>query len=123
MDLPSGPEIAAWFNANHAQRLGSFQGCDGLDLMREGADYCYVWLEAYVDFDLTGYFLLDVRTSVGEIWETRDFLFVSSRGACEWHQYPVAFRDPAEVHRQRFVAGMTWFAQRIELDIDSEGAL
>ncbi len=120
MDVPSGVEIAKWFREQHAGRL-QVQGWDGLDLVREGEDYCYAWLEAFVDFDLACYYLLDVRTSIGHA-ESRDFLFVSDGMGnhwCEWHQQPVFFRDPPAAHVERFRSGMAWFAERVILDMES----
>lgn len=120
MDIPSGLEIASWFRREHAPRLHSFQGCEGLDLAREGADYCYVWLEAYVDQDFVGYFLLDVRTSTGT-GETRDFLLVwdGAKSGYEWQQAPIAFGAGTDAHRLRNRAGLRWMAERIDLHIDN----
>jgi hypothetical protein len=120
MDVSSGAEIAAWFREEHTHKLSSFQGCDGLSLTRDGSDYCYVWLEAYVDMDMVGYFLLDVRTNTGNR-ESRDFLLVwdgAERGH-EWHQHPIEFGAPPEAHRDRMHAGLVWMADRILLS--SEG--
>lgn len=115
MDVPSGAEIAEWFRREHAPRLNSFQEYDGLDLVRDGSDYCYVWLKAYVDLDFVGYFLLDVRTSVGS-QETRDFLLVwdGFEQGFEWRNRPIESGAGSEVHRARLKDGMAWMADRID---------
>lgn len=115
MDVPSGVEIASWFRREHERRLGAFQGCDGLSLVRDGRDYCYVWLMAYVDLDMEAYYLLDVRTSTGGT-ETRDFLLVFSGGGlghCEWHQHPIETSAHYTEHRDRLRAGLRWMAETI----------
>ena len=41
----------------------------------------------------------------------------------EWHNQPIRFDAPTQAHRDRFHAGMTWLAARIEKfheDIDDE---
>lgn len=114
MDVPSGADIAGWFRREHAHPLHSFQGYEGLDLVRDGLDYCYVWLMAYVDLDLVGYFLLDVRTAVGTK-ETRDFLLVwdGFEEGFEWRNRPIEFGAPPEEHGARFRDGMAWMVDRI----------
>jgi len=126
--LPSGIDIARYF-WHETER--SNPGCDGIDLYRDGSDYCYLWVEAMVDLDYYEAYLLDVRTHTnvppGEIGETRDFLFIfagtQDRFDVEWHEHPIAFSAPAEEHRDRFRAGMLWLTDRIEKaleDIDSD---
>jgi hypothetical protein len=129
--VPGGLDIAHWwFDAEKqedgevldapARRFLAAQSADGFMLWRgEGADrgdYCYVWMEAYVDLDLDQFFLLDVRTKIG-IGETRDYLFVAAGWTadlkCEWENLPIAFRAPSSEHRDRFVRGMGWFADLI----------
>lgn len=120
MDIPSGVQIANWFNENHAKRLHQFQTADGLDLVREGTNYCYVWLTSYVDMDYEGYFLLEVRTS-NEDTETRDFLVVrlGCKGmACEWYNKPIRTTEPAHEHRWHLRDGMVWFADWIQSDLE-----
>jgi hypothetical protein len=118
MDIPTGIEIAHWFDEEHAKRLHQFQGAEGLpELVREGSDYCYVWLMAFVDGDYEGYSLLDVRTAVGE-GETRDFLYVRTGCGgveCQWQQKPLRHDEPG--HAERIYDGLVWFAGLIEEDM------
>ena len=122
MHIPSGIEIAHHFVDKYALNYIHAQSADGFDLVRDGNEYCYMWMKAYVDYDYLSCFLLDIRTYVdGE--ETRDFLFVANvfgRVICEWHNRPIAFSASTQDHRERFLAGMTWFAERIELQMETE---
>lgn len=138
--IPSGVAIAHWWmegewregypanGKSPAQHYGFIQGTEGFDLWREGNDYCYAWLEAYVDHDVQSWYLLDIRTAqgsaVGECRETRDHLFVGwsygglSRDTggikCAWEQRPINFIASAAEHRERFLKGMQWFTDQIE---------
>jgi hypothetical protein len=115
--LPSGIEIARYFT-EHTERRN--RGYDGIDLYREGNDYCYLWVETFVDMDYWHAYLLDVRTHIGvapgKIGETRDYLAVVTGpvGAfeVEWHNQPHAFGAPGAA--DRFRAGMAWLVGRIE---------
>jgi hypothetical protein len=92
-EIPSGVDLARYFweHTDHTN-----PGYDGIDLWRDGEDYCYLWVHSMVDFDFNVFYLLDVRTSVGGE-ETRDSLFLHvgpfSKLDVEWRQKPVAFQD------------------------------
>lgn len=115
IDMPSATDIAHYFTDDCLSRFDG-QGADGINLWREGRDYCYVWMEAHVDHDLEQYFLLDIRTNMGDN-ETRDYLYVcvgmGDRVECEWHNHPVPFRASFGKHMDRFVKAMHWFTDRI----------
>lgn len=121
LHVPSGIEIAHYFWDETNRRNN---GCDGIDLFRDGNDYCYLWVEAMVDLDMWEAYLLDIRTHVdvptGELGETRDYLFVmrgaGGLNAVEWHQHPVKFEDDGW---DRFVAAMHWFTGRIEGEVEA----
>lgn len=118
--LPSGVEIARYF-WEQTDRVNN--GYDGIDLWRDERDYCYLWVETFVDMDLHKAYLLDVRTNIdtppGELGEVRDFLFVlvgilDGKFDVEWHNKPINFAAPYEEHRERFAEGMKWLVSRIE---------
>jgi hypothetical protein len=106
VDVPSGVDLARyfWHETDHQN-----PGCDGIDLWRDGADYCYLWVEAMADHDLFRSYLLDVRTK-REGTETRDFLFlhvgIGERFEVEWHQHPTRFEDDS---MDRVHDGLLWF--------------
>lgn len=112
-NIPSGIGIAHYFFEETDRRNN---GADGIDLFRDGADYCYLWVEAMIDHDMRESYLLDVRTSVGETGETRDFLFVNAGGGSpmqvEWQNEPIAFSADHEAHRDRGYKGLLWFVNR-----------
>lgn len=118
-NIPSGLDIAHYFWDETDQRN---PGCDGINLFRDGGNYCYLWMEAMVDLDMWHAYLLDVRTSTelrpSGFGETRDYLFLfvgaGARFDVEWHNQPIQFEDETEAHRERFRTGMSWFTQRIE---------
>lgn len=124
LEVPGGVEIARYFWHEIEHRN---PGCDGIDLYREGLDYCYLWVEAMVDLDMWEAYLLDVRTHVGvppgEFGETRDFLFVfagaGDRFDVEWFNQPIRpFNEPPEDPWERFIKAMAWFASRIEQAVE-----
>lgn len=122
-EMPSGMEIAHYFweRTNHRNL-----GCEGIDLYRNGRDYCYVWVDAMVDLDMWEAYLLDVRTHVGvkpgTYGETRDFLYVFAGGGgrfdVEWHNQPIRFDAAVDSHRARFRAGMAWLTELVEKSIE-----
>lgn len=127
--MPSGGAIAEWWcNDDHdedgkailspARHYSYIQGTEGFDIFRDGNDYCYVWMEAFVDADMEGFYLLDVRTSQGGT-ETRDYLYVAMGAGCgvecTWQQKPINFHASAEDHQNRFWDGMGWFRDQIEV--------
>ena len=135
MIAPSGTEIANWIAESYrgprdkhvcihnqgAEGFG-FPGCEsdrGVLINGKVDGYCYVWVEAEVDLDMTWFGLIDVRTDDGAdkpFTETRDFLFVSvdmGRVECEWLNLPVRFSAPTQIHRDRRAHGMRWFGDRI----------
>lgn len=115
IDMPSAVDIAHFFIEEHCQDFDG-QGAEGIPLYREERDYSYIWMEAHVDHDLEQYFLLDIRTNIGDN-ETRDYLWVmvgvGCKVECEWHNQPVSFGADYETHMDRFVAGMKWFTNNI----------
>jgi hypothetical protein len=121
--LPSGIEIARYF-WHETDRVNN--GADGIDLWRDERDYCYLWVETFVDMDMYHAYLLDVRTNIatppGEIGEVRDFLFVLVGGLgkfdVEWHNKPINFADAYPKHRERFAEGMQWLVSRIEASLE-----
>lgn len=93
-------------------------GCDGIKLWRDGASYCYLWIESMVDHDMWIDYLIEVRTKVGteDFNETRDYLFVSYRQGkmeAEWHNKPIRFDAPTDHHIDRLRDGLIWFAERV----------
>jgi hypothetical protein len=121
LEVPDGISIAHYFIEETDRRN---RGCDGIDLYREGRDYCYVWVEAMVDDDMQESYLLDIRTCVGDsddlFRETRDFLYIRSGGGLnapevEWHNHPIRFDAPHEGHADRNYDGLVWFINRVEL--------
>jgi hypothetical protein len=117
MHIPSGVEIKNWFLENHAKPYYRAQSAEGFDLVREGNEYCYIWMMAYVDMDLSSYFLLEVRTDDGKT-ETRDFLFVATDydgNYCEWYNKPhKPFEEkPVDYWPDYFIGAMKWFGEKI----------
>lgn len=127
--IPSAGAIAQWWCNDDedddgkailspARHYSYIQGTEGFDIYRDGNDYCYVWMTAFVDADMDVFYLLDVRTSLDDA-ETRDFLYVAmgaGHGAeCTWHQKPINFSASAEEHKDRFWEGMGWFRDQIEV--------
>lgn len=124
LSLPEGIDIAHYFVEETEHRN---PGCNGISLWREGTDYCYLWVEAFVDLDMWHAYLLDVRTAVdvrpGEFGETRDYLYVfhgaGDRFDVEWHQHPInPFTEPSEKNWERFESGMKFLAARIEKSVE-----
>jgi hypothetical protein len=121
--IPGGQDIALYFIEDTDRRN---RGCDGIDLWRDGRDYCYLWVEAMVDYDLNEFYLLDIRTSQNGT-ETRDFLYVAcgfgmggqSGVECEWHQQPINFSDTREAHVARSQAGLKWFIDHVNGDAET----
>lgn len=128
-DLPEGIDIARYFwhevvlvDRDGPHRLGNYHGCDGINLWRDGADYCYLWVEAVVDQDMYVNYLLDIRTNVRgdqtkEFTETRDFLFVHA-GAdntfeCSWQNKPINFDASTSKHIDHLHEGLQWFTDRV----------
>lgn len=125
LGIPSGVDLAHYFWDETDHRN---PGYDGIDLYREGNDYCYLWVEAMVDHDMWHSYLLEVRTHVGvkpgEFGETRDFLFLHVGGDTfdvEWHNKPIRFDAPHEAHQDYFHDGMLWFLARIEKALEDHG--
>ena len=112
--LPSGIEIARYF-WHETKRKNN--GYNGIDLWREENEYCYLWVEAFVDHDYYHHYLLEIRTHVNGK-ETRDFLFLSAgiqnHFDVEWWGHPIDFDAPWEEYRDRFAKAMHWFVGRIE---------
>lgn len=125
LEVPTGIDIAHYFIEETDRRNN---GCDGIDLFRDGQDYCYLWVEATVDDDMWEAFLLDIRTCVGDpadtFRETRDFLFVrvgvGGMFEVEWHNQPIRFDAPTEAHRERGHDGLLWFVGRVEASREAE---
>lgn len=129
LSVPSGIDIARYFwHGTERRNLG----CDGIDLFRDGADYCYLWVDTTIDFDMWMAYLLDVRTSVGnphptdKFNETRDYLFLIAGAGdmfdVEWHNQPIRFDAPADAHWERHRVGvmrLLHFAEKSIEDRDS----
>lgn len=124
LEVPDAISIAHYFMEETGRRN---LGCDGIDLYREGRDYCYLWVEAMVDLDMWEAYLLDIRTHIavppGEMGETRDFLFVfvgaGNRFDVEWYNHPRTLSvrsqgDPWE----RWQAAMKWFTGLVEKSVE-----
>ena len=117
-DIPSGIDIAHYFMEMTDRRN---PGCEGIDLWRDGKSYCYLWVEAMVDEDMWGSYLLDIRTNIHDpsktFTETRDYLFVRSgignTFEVEWHNHKVDFDASTEEHLDRFHSGLHWFVERV----------
>jgi hypothetical protein len=122
-EVPSGTSIARYFWEETERRNN---GCDGIDLYRDGGDYCYLWVTAMIDLDMWHAYLLDVRTHVGvepgKIGETRDYLFLfagaGGRFDVQWRNQPIDFGAPTDEHRDRLRAGMHWLASLTEKAIE-----
>ena len=123
MDTPSGMEIAEFLwerriFSNDSEEGFGIPGCEPGRRPTDGS-YCYVWVEATSDHDIDFFMLVDVRTSTGPGGETRDYLFVPSEHSegkrdVTWHQRPIEFKTPVQVHRDRHHVGLLWFADQIE---------
>ena len=116
--IPSGIDIAHYF----VEATGRVNpGCDGIDLYREGRDYCYLWVETTVDLDMWLAYMLDIRTHVNGT-ETRDYLFVfvgaGNRFDVEWHQKPEITFAPDREPWERFESGMARLASFIEKAVE-----
>lgn len=130
LSVPSGIDIARYF---WEETEHSNPGCDGINLYREGADYCYLWVDTVIDYDMWMVYLLDVRTSVGnphptdKFNETRDYLFLmvgtGDTFDVEWHQHSIRFDASTDEHRDRHKAGLLWLLNRVEVSMDERGRL
>lgn len=110
LGIPSGIDIAHWW-AEQSPEVRRIQGAGGTSLWSEGLEYCYLWVEALIDLDMTEHYLLDVRTK-REDDETRDYLWVKIGHPgveCQWHNKPISFDAPHEDHLDRHRAGLKWF--------------
>lgn len=110
-EIPSGVDLARyfWHETNHVN-----PGYDGINLWRDGSQYCYLWVTASVDFDMDMYYLLDVRTKTdGD--EMRDGLFLHLGSfdtfEVEWQQKPYAF-GTATI--ENVYASLQWFYDKIK---------
>lgn len=101
-------------------RRGQYHGADGITLWRDGADYCYLWVDATVDHDMWMGFLLEVRTNIHEadgFAETRDHLYLAA-GAGDlfeicWRNQPIQpFRTPLDDCIDHHREAMRWFVER-----------
>ena len=123
--VPSGIEIARYF-LHHTDRQNG--GYDGIDLYRDGGDYCYLWVEAFIDLEFFQGWLLEIRTKIdvppGELGETRDYLAVVAGPLgmveVEWYNNPVEFADPEVDHWIRLSDGLMWLVGRLEMVSDHE---
>lgn len=120
---PTGVDIGRFFwhecilvDRDGPHRIGNYHGCDGIELYREGTEYCYLWVEATVDHDMWMDYLLDVRTKAGGT-ETRDYLYLNAGLGnlfeVEWHNSPIRFDAPTDDHIDRLMAGLEWFTDRV----------
>lgn len=108
--LPSGIEIARYFWEETSHRNDRY---NGIDLWRNGMNYCYLWVEATTDQDMWMSFLLDIRAKVGPGVETRDYLFLRAGfgevSDVEWYNQPISFGASTEEHIDRLDRGLDWF--------------
>lgn len=123
LDVPEGIDIARYFwhevvmvdQTEVPYRRGQYHGCDGINLWRDGRDYCYLWVEATVDHDMWMSYLLEVRTNVGG-GESRDHLYLAAGGGdlfeAEWRNQPIRFDAPLDDHIDHHRAAMHWFVER-----------
>lgn len=122
-EVPGAVDLARYFwhevvlvDREGPHRLGNYHGCDGINLWREGSDYCYLWVEATVDHDMWVSFLLDVRTKIGGI-ETRDYVFLDAGAGdlfeVEWRNKPIRSDAPTDDHIDRLREGLLWFTNRV----------
>lgn len=128
LEVPNGLSIAHWFCEELPKPV--HHGTEGIDLWRDVVDgksvYCYLWIMATVDLDLSYYWLLDIRTAPTpvEFGETRDFLMVwwdfNDGVRCEWHNHPIEFLAGTEEHRDRLWAGLQWFHGRVMSEIEAD---
>lgn len=113
MEINSDTEIAHWFVEKHAANWASGQSCEGMEIWRDGHNYCYAWMCAYIDRDLQGYYLLDVRL-YADGKEIRDHLYVTTGmygTSCQFQQQPVRFEDDTPA---RLYAGIKWMIDLME---------
>lgn len=116
MQVPTGLEIANFVETNIIGQYAKVQSCDGYDLTRDGDEYCYLWMEAFVDFDFVYHVLIDVRTHNG-IEEDRTYLAVSTglaKKVWAWHDFSYHDHDSG----YRFVHGMNWFTNFIASNME-----
>jgi hypothetical protein len=122
MALPTPSEVGAWFLENHSQPFPAAQGCDGFTMLQDGGrdtgrlyTYAYAWVEAFVDHDMTCFFLLEARVHDGDE-ETRTQLFLATgydgqrvvdRGV------PIPFGAATREHRDWGLAGLHWFSDLV----------
>lgn len=116
---PRGVDIARYFLEETDRR----HEADGIELWREGSEYCYLWKYVEIDHDLRVSYLLDVRTSrentPGQFKETRDLLFVHAgigltSPEVEWWNRPIRFDADREDHLDWHHDGLRWFLDRDE---------
>lgn len=122
MNIHTAESIAHWFADNYLSNWNGGQPCEGLEIERDGHDYCYAWMCAYVDRDLQIYFLLDIRTYVDGV-ETRDYLYISTGTygeRCQFQQAPVRFEDDTPT---RLYAGIRWMIELMESDVPEKWSL
>lgn len=130
LDPPSGMDIARYFwhevvlvDQDGSHRRGQYHGCEGIDLWREGSDYCYLWVEATVDHDMWMAYLLEIRTHQAGL-ETRDHLYLAAGGGdlfeTEWRNKPIRFDAPLDDHVDHHRAAMLWFVEREVGTIDDQ---
>lgn len=119
IDVPEGIDIARYFwhevvmaDQQVPYRRGQYHGCDGINLWRDGRDYCYLWVEATVDHDMWMGYLLEIRTNIGGS-ESRDHLYLAAGGGdlfeAEWRNQPIRFGAPLDDHIDHHRAAMHWF--------------
>lgn len=122
--LPGGIDIARYFwheivmaeQTTVPYRRGQYHDCDGIDLWRDGGDYCYLWVEATVDHDMWMAYLLEVRTKTDGS-EVRDHLYLAA-GANDlfevvWRNKPSRpFETPLDDNIDHHRDAMRWFVER-----------
>lgn len=124
-EIPDGLSIAHWFVEDLPNQ--KYHGADGIDLWRgDDGTYCYLWIEATVDQDLSYFWLLDIRTAPtsAKFGETRDFLLVwwdlNDGVQCEWYNHPIAFLASVQEHRDQLRSGLEWFHNRVMEEVERE---
>lgn len=110
--FPSPDEITGYFALLKDRRN---RGYDGISLYNDGDRYCYLWVEAMIDFDYTEIYLLDIRTKK-EGGETRQYIRVTLGGlddhlSWEKHHMTLGFSDTRERHAARLADGLRWFTE------------
>lgn len=131
LEVPGGIDIGRYFwheivmaDQQVPHRRGQYHGCDGIDLWRDGGDYCYLWVEATVDHDMWMAYLLEVRTSRGGV-ESRDHLYLAAGAGdlfeVEWRNKPIApFQTPLDDNVDHHRDAMRWFVEREVGTIDEQ---